>query len=150
MPEYTLHKDIDAPAARVFAISSDFENAASRVSGIQSVEVLTDGPVGIGTRFKETRVIFKREATEEMEVVEFEPPHRYRLLAESCGTRYETDIIVTPDGDDRCRLEFRMRPEPLTRLAKVLSFVMRPMIKSMLRLMDKDLEDVKRAAESQN
>ena len=147
MVKYTLGRDVDAPPERVFNLASDFAGSPERISGIERVEILTDGPVGVGTRFKETRIIFKREATEEMEVTEFEPPHRYRLMAESCGCRYQTDILVKPKPGGGSRIEFEFVPTPLTMTAKVMSFVFRPLMKSMLKLMERDLDDVKRAAE---
>jgi len=61
--QFTLDKHIAAPPMRVFAAASDFRNAPQRIHGIKKVEMLSTGPVGVGTRFKETRVLFKKEAT---------------------------------------------------------------------------------------
>ena len=68
MTTFTVKKHVNAPPELVFAKASDFANAPSFIGAIKKVEILTPGPIQAGTRFKETRVMFKREATEEMEV----------------------------------------------------------------------------------
>src|SRR5438046_1974470 len=89
---------VAAPPATVFDVFSDLDHAPGRVSGTQRVEKLTPGPVGVGTRFKETRVMFGKEATEEMTFTAFDPGRGYTLGAESCGCRYITDFRFEPDG----------------------------------------------------
>lgn len=146
MPEFTIEKDIAAPRERVFAEATDLAHAAEKIRGILKVEILTDGPVGLGTRFRETRVMFKREATEEMEITAFDPPSGYALGAESHGCRYHTEVRLEPDGEGT-RLRMRFRAEPVTLPAKLLSFMLRPMLKVGMKEVDKDLDDIKAAAE---
>ncbi len=146
MTKFSLTKHIDAPRETVFQLASDFRNAAEHVRGIKKVEMLTDGPVGVGTRFKETRVVFKREATEEMEVTVFDPPSRYVLECESCGCRYHTEFTFTTVGTGT-DVEMVFDAKPLTFFAKVMSFLMRPMMKMCLKETGKDLEDLRVALE---
>lgn len=68
MTPIRMSTTIQAPPERAFAAFADFPHAARSVSGIERIEMLTDGPVGAGTRFRETRIMFGREATEEMKV----------------------------------------------------------------------------------
>jgi carbon monoxide dehydrogenase subunit G len=146
MLQFTLEKHIAAPPARVFAAASDFQNAPQRIRGIERVEMLTSGPVGVGTRFKETRVMFKKEATEEMEVTAFDPPRSYTLGCESCGCRYSTVLRFTPK-DAGTDVSFTFEAVPLTSIAKVMSFLMKPMIKSSLKMIARDLDDLKASLE---
>jgi hypothetical protein len=110
------------------------------------MEVLTDGPVRVGTRFRETRIVFKREATEEMEVTALEPPERFAFGCESHGCRYHTQMTFEPasGGTD---VELRFEAVPLTRSMKVLAFLMAPMTRWIAKTCAKDLEDLKAAAE---
>jgi hypothetical protein len=137
---------VSAPPQAVFQQAADFPRAADRIRGILRIEMLTDGPVRVGTRFKETRMMFKRECTEQMEVSAFEPPHRYTLTSISCGCRYEATLRFTParGGTD---VEMTFDAQPLTFLAKLMSFMMRPMMKSCMKLIAQDLADLKRAIE---
>ena len=75
----SLTERIAAPPPEVFALFTDVANAPGRIHSIREVSLLTPGPVGLGTRFRETRLTLGSEETEEMEIVTFEPPHRYRL-----------------------------------------------------------------------
>ena len=142
----TIRESIAAPVDEVFAIASDFPHAAEFVSGITKVEMLTDGPVGVGTRFRETRVMYGREATEEMEVTGFEPPNSVTLGCESHGCRYRSVFTFEPTkGGTDVRLEFEATP--LTAFAKVMSFLMKPAIKGVAKAVEQDLRDIKSAAE---
>src|SRR5437016_2004343 len=73
MASFTISKQIDAPLDTVFGLFTNLAEAPRRIKGIKNLEVLTPGPVGVGTRFKETRVMFGRDCTEEMQITAFEP-----------------------------------------------------------------------------
>lgn len=147
MPSITVERSIRATPERVFDVSTNVREWADIVPAITRVEVLTDGPVGLGTRFRETRKMFGKEATEEMEFVQFERPRRYALGAESHGCRYLTSFEVVPNGDES-RLVMTFTGEPQTFAAKLMSFVMKPMMKKMADMCAKDLEAVKARAET--
>lgn len=87
---------IHAPLERVFEMFSDIHHSADLVDAITRVEVLTTGSIGKGTRFRETRVMFKRETTEEMEVTAFDPPHSYTVEADSCGAHFTSTFRFEP------------------------------------------------------
>lgn len=135
-----------APPERVFAMASDFPNAASIVEGITGVEMLTGGPVRVGTQFRETRVMFGKPATETMEVVAFDPPRSYTLRAGSCGAEFVSEVRCVPDGAGT-RLEIEMRCRPVSLFAKLMSPLSGLMMGSMTKLIAKDLADIARAAE---
>jgi carbon monoxide dehydrogenase subunit G len=148
---------IDAPQAAVFAAVSDFPNAASMVSGINSVEMLSkanDGTdIGVGTRFRESRTMMGKEAVEEMEVTEFDPPRAYTLSALSCGVRFDSRVTCLEEnpGQGRgggCRLSYDIKTEARSVFAKVVSPVMGVVMKgAMCKAMEKDLADIKRFVE---
>ena len=63
---FTLSRHVETPVDRVFEVFSDIPRSHEMVDQIVRIEMLTDGPVGVGTRWRETRMMFKREATEEL------------------------------------------------------------------------------------
>lgn len=80
---------------------------------VVKVEKLTEGPVAIGTRYRETRLMNKKEAQAELEVSGYEPPghfamrnvtsgiettYDYRLSAERDGTRVNLAAEVRAGG----------------------------------------------------
>ncbi|MBK8178639.1 MAG: SRPBCC family protein [Planctomycetes bacterium] len=146
MTSITSSRFVRASQAAAFALASDLRGAPSRIPAIVRLEVLTDGPIGVGTRFRETRRMFGREATEEMEVTSFDPPRSYAVGCESCGARYRSEFRFTPqDGGTEIRMEFAA--EPLTAMAKVMGFLMRPMMKKMVQTCAKDLDHLADALE---
>jgi carbon monoxide dehydrogenase subunit G len=147
MAEVKLVKHVQAPPDKVFRIASDFAEAAERIEGIQRVELLTPGPVRLGTRFRETRLMFGREATEEMEVTAFDPPHSYTLGCESHGCRYAAEFRFTASGTGT-EVAMEFKATPLTFLAKAMAVAMAPMIRQVADVCAKDLDDLKRAVES--
>ncbi len=138
---------INAPADAVFAAASDFANAPQRISGIRKTEMLTDGPVGKGTRFRETRVMFGKEATETMEVIDFQPGRSYTLGANSCGTEYRTLVSVRPAGPGS-EVTFDFTGTPRTLGARLMCALMGWMVKgACVKAVTKDLADLKVAME---
>lgn len=145
-----VHEKINAPPEAVFAAAIDFANAPQRITGIKKMEMLTQGPVGVGTRFRETRVMFGKEATETMEVVDFQPGRSYTLAAASCGCEYRTVVSVRPDGSGS-EVTFDFSGRPLTFGAKVMSALMGWMMKgACMKAVRQDLADLKAAVENPN
>jgi len=142
----TMSKQIDAPVETVFDLCSDLRNAAERIRGIVRLEVLTDGPIRVGTRFRETRIMMRKECTEEMEIVEFTPPRSYTVACESCGCAYRTQFRFVPDGRGT-RVDFDWSWQPLTFFAKLMMPLGKLMMGTMKKCIDNDLEDMKKAAE---
>lgn len=150
MAVLTVTSRIAAPQDRVFQLASDFANAAATIQGITKVEMLTAGPVRVGTRFRETRMMFGREGTEEMEVLEYAPDRSYALGAESCGCRYRSEFLfAAAEGGAATDVTVTFESTPLTLMAKVMGLLMRPMmtgtVRKCLRADLADLEDVARA-----
>lgn len=147
MPTVTITKRISAPSADVFRVAVDFSQLAQRVRGIDRVEMLTEGATQVGTRFRETRTMMGKEATEEMWVTVFEPPQKFCVEAESCGCHYKTWHYFMPiEEGTEVRLEFSGRP------VSVLGWLMTPLTSLMLgsikKMISADLDDLKSAVET--
>lgn len=141
---------IEAPAERVFALSTDIPRFGEVVGGIERIELLTDGPVGPGTRWRETRVMHGRRATEEMGITAFDPPRTVTIEADSHGAHYVSTYHFTPEGGGtRVALEFAAHPRSL--MSRLMTAVLgRVMLSSVRKALEADLRDVKRAAENTN
>ena len=148
MKEIVATAHIGASPAAVFAACTDFAGAAERISGITKMEVLTPGPVGKGTKFRETRKMFGKEATETMEVIEFTPNKSYVLGAKSCGCRYRSELTFNQNGNGT-DVAMSFRATPLTFMSEIMGAVMAPMMTGMLRkCLHGDLADIKKYVES--
>lgn len=148
MKPITCTVSINAAPEAVFAALTDFANAPERIKGIVRVEMLSEGAVGLGTKFKETRVMFKREATETMEVTVFEPPHRFQVSAGSCGAEFHCLFNITPEGNGS-RVDVTMTTKAVSLFAKLMSPLSFLMAGTMKKCMQDDLEGIKAYLEKQ-
>jgi hypothetical protein len=137
---------VDASPEAVFAVAADIAGWARSVSAIESVEMLPPGPVGVGTRFRETRTMFGRRASEEMTVAELVPPQRLVLTAFNHGTAYRAEHRFAPDlAGTRMTLVFEGRPTAL--LARLFAPLGRLFAGAVRRQLETDGADLKREAE---
>ena len=134
MAGITLTRQIAAPVDAVYREFTDIANVWEHIEDITKIEMLTDGPLRAGTRFRETRIMFKKPTTEEFEVTAVEPNKRFAMTSESCGCRYDMEPRFTADGDGT-RVDFAMSAKPLTFVAKLmtpLGWLMQGMMKKCI------------------
>lgn len=147
MARFSITLNVNASLEDTFAIFADFEHAAGRVEGIKKIELLTPPPVGLGTKFKETRIMFKREASEVFTITAYEPNRRYKMAATSCGAEYHCDFLFTPEGSGtKVVVEFATRP--ISFMAKLMTPLSMMMMGTMKKCIRKDMDDLTRAAEA--
>jgi carbon monoxide dehydrogenase subunit G len=107
MPTVAVSNEIDAPLDRVFETFTDIEHGPAHVSGIKKLEMMSPGPVHIGTRWLETREILGRLDTVEMEITSFERNRMYTITHHKAGVRIDTTFKFEPAGDrTRVTVEF--------------------------------------------
>lgn len=150
-----LERSIDAPADAVWHVLTDLEGAEAVLSGVTRIERLAGVGWAIGTRWRETRSMMGREATEEMEVVGIDPGRSTTVAAEAHGMRYRTEFTLeplpSPDGQPRTLLRMRFSGSYQT-----LSWVQRVAAKLTSgigmrvtrKAMQQDLDDIAAAAEA--
>lgn len=85
---------------------------------ITKVEYLTEQQRGVGTKFRETRVMRGREATTELEVREYEPPNSVRLVSDAGGTVWDTTFRLAEAGAGT-RLSMQMDAIPHKLMARL-------------------------------
>lgn len=98
MATVTVANEIAAPLDRVFQTFTDIEHASTRVSGIKKLEMMTLGPVHVGTRWLETREVMGRLDTAEMEITSFERNRMYTITHRKAGVRIDTTFRFEPTG----------------------------------------------------
>lgn len=147
MASITLTETVQAPPQRVWEVFTDLDLFEREVEGIQSVERIDGDGFQVGTKWRETRVMYGREATEVMWVTSCEAPQRYVVEAESHGAHYRTEYRFTADGGGT-RVTVEFGAEPTNTLTKLVSPIMfRAMKKSVAAAMGADLRALKVVAE---
>ncbi len=136
-----LSRTIDADTDVVFETVSDISNFSKAVPHIVRVEFLSDVKVGVGARFRETRLMRGREATTELEVTEFVKNERVRMVSDAGRTIWDTVFTVTPDENGRgTRLDMVMEARPYRFMAKLVG----PLMKGMIaRAIGEDLDAIR-------
>ncbi len=149
MSVLTASTHVKRPIEQVFQAYTELDKAVERIPSITELTVLTDGPFGEGTRWRETRLIFKKEATEEMWVTGFHPPESYTVEAESHGMKYATLFTFEPEGDGT-KVTWEFTGTPQTMGAKIMSPIFNLLLKgTMKKALLSDLEGIRDACEAE-
>ena len=96
MAKASVSREVGAPVAEVFALFTDIEHAAERVSGIKKIEIMSTGPFNLGFRWCETRELLGRLDDAEMEITSFERDHSYTVTHHKAGVRIDTAFTFEP------------------------------------------------------
>jgi len=99
MATVTVSDEISAPIDRVFQAFTDIEHGPVHVSGIKKLEMMTPGPVHVGTRWLETREVMGRLDSAEMEMTAFERDRMFTITHNKAGVRIDTTFWFEPSRD---------------------------------------------------
>ena len=143
MTRTTVTRSIDAPLEVVFDTISDIRNFSKAVPEIINVEFLSDVHSGVGTRFRETRLMRGREASTVLEVTDFVDDERIRLVADSHGAIWDSEFTVRQHGG-ATELTLTMDARPHGLLARLTIPATRGFVQKAL---EQDLDAVKRWCE---
>lgn len=145
MSHWTVNRRIAAPVEKVFDTISEIEHFSKAIPHIVEVEMLSDVTSGVGTRFKETRLMGKRKASTVLEVTEYLKNERIRLVSDAGGTIWDSVFTVKPvEGQTELTLTMEARPH------KFLARLMNPLIKGVLtKALEQDMDCVKEYCEEE-
>ncbi len=141
-----VSRHIAAPIDVTFNVFSDVTQIAERIQGINKVDILSEVTHGGGTRWRETRVMFGREATEEMEISAYTPSQSYEVVASSHGMDYHT-IYTFTEQDGGTHVEMVFIGTPITLAARLMSPLASLMQGSTQKALEADMDDLKRVCE---
>lgn len=143
MSGFNMNEWIARTPKEVFDFITASENAPKVAPNIKSMVKLTEGTVGVGTRYRETRLMNGKEAQAELEIVDFEPGQRYAMKNATDGieTIYRYTFKQENDGtriDLVCKLN-----------ASGVKKLMLPLVTSILKKEDGDhLQRLKKVMEN--
>lgn len=138
-----------ASAADVWAVVTDVEGSVSTLSGVTHVERLDGGDgFSVGTRWRETRVLFGKEATEEMAVTAVDEGRSYTVEAENRGTHYTSELSVEPTADGST-IRMTFGAQQAGRFGRLMARTVGKAFEGATRqMLEQDLADIAAAAEA--
>ena len=142
MTGFNMNEWIARSPKEVFDFIASSDNAPKIVQSVTSMVKLTEGPVRVGTRYRETRLMHGKEQQAELEIVEFEPTQKYAMqnMTEGIETVYQYNFQPERDGT-RIDLVCEVK-------AKGVKKLMLPLVVSILKKEDGDhLQRVKKVLE---
>lgn len=144
----TVETEIGAPLLEVWRLVTDIENAVATIKAIQKIEILERPQSGVvGLKWRETRTMFGKAATEVMWVTDAVEGSHYDTRAESHGSVYKTRVALE-NRNGRTGLVMTFEGEPQTLGAKIMWGLTGFLFKGATRkALAKDLADIKAALE---
>lgn len=135
----------------IWEVIADIEHSEKNIIAIENIEVIKKPVEGIlGLKWRETRVMFGKAATEVMWVTDAVPNKFYKTRAESHGAIYITTLSIL-EKDTYCVLSMSFEGIAQSFIAKLSSAVFgRMMMKSTEKALLNDLKDIKRIVENNN
>ncbi|MCM3439459.1 SRPBCC family protein [Metabacillus halosaccharovorans] len=106
----------------------DLNSAQKWMKGLVKIERMDEGPLKVGSEWRETRKMFGTEATEHFEVVELQEPHKIVLRCDGTkgttgkGEFLFTYILSTKNNSTEIKLDGKING--LTGLAKFFGKIM--------------------------
>ena len=140
---YELSRTVSAYPQTVFNTVADIMDWPRIIEGVRSVELLTTGPIRVGTKLRLKRVLFGHEMISEVEVAALDPPRRLRLLAQGGEFPYELDhqIDAVYMVGTRLMLIFQTMPDS-TAERTALAFITPVVWTSLRGELERDLDDL--------
>ena len=136
--------EIDKPKDLVWYAITDIENWSNMITGIIDLKVLKKPEKGIvGLKWIETRKLFGKESSETMWITDSTEDEYYCTRAENQGAIYVTKMSVDEAaGKTLLNMSFSATSESI--FIRFISSIMGFFIKkSMVKMLQKDLDDIK-------
>lgn len=146
MSRRSTSRQINAPITAVFDAITNIEKFPEKNPDIVSVEILSDQKTGVGTRFRETRRMGKREGVTELECTEYVENERVRFVTDQGGTIWDS-VYTTQTIDSETLLTLEMEARPHQLMAKIVVPIMLGVIS---KAVEKDMDGVKTYCEGRS
>lgn len=137
-------RTISAPIDNVFQAISDINLYAQAIPHIVNVEILSEQKSGLGTRFRETRHMDKRQMVTELEITEYKVPHLVRFVSDEGGTVWDT-VFTFEEHSGKTIMNMSMEAKPHKLLARLMNLVIKGFVQKAI---EADMDAVKEYCEA--
>lgn len=99
MAGFAMSEKIARSPRDVFDFITTPDNAPRIMPNVKNMIKLTEGPVGVGTRYRETRLMNGKEEHAELEVMEYVPGEKYAMRNLTAGIETVYRYTFHPEAD---------------------------------------------------
>jgi len=140
--------EIAAAKEDVWRVVTDIDGWTDTIRAIQKIEVLERPVTGlVGRKWRETRTLFGKTATEVMWITDVKENEFYQTRAESHGAVYISRIAIA-EQESGVKLMMGFDSMPQTLPAKIMAATMGRMFKkATMNALREDLQDIKAVVE---
>ncbi len=143
MINYISSVSVSAPLSLVFDTVARIDQFSKAIPHIVDVEFLSEQQYGVGTRFKETRLMNGRKASTVLEVTELVANEKIRLVSEAGGTTWDSTFTLE-EVDGQTHLQLHMTAKPHHLFARLGTSMAKKMLQKAL---DQDMRSIKEFCE---
>ena len=143
--QITTKRIIEAPVKKVFDCVAHIEQYRKAQPHIIDVEFLTEQRVGTGTKFRETRMMHGKQQLTELEVTQYVPDEKVRMVNVTNGTTWDT-LWTFRQLENGTKMDFCMQASTQSRIAKFALMLLKPFISYAVTT---DLDRLKQYCESE-
>lgn len=98
MKGFEFSEHIAKSTQEVFDVISNPTEATKFLDNIKESRKLTDGPIAVGTTFRETRVVSGKEASADLLVSAYQPDTHVSISTEAEGIKVAYDYRLAPEN----------------------------------------------------
>ena len=148
MARYEYERSINASPDACYALFTDLDRVQEISSEVVEMSKTNDMGFEPGMTFTCTRQMMGKNHTESLEVETAEPGKSYSIGCESCGGKWVSSYVFTPEGSGtHVRMEMDCTPRSL--LAKITMPITSLLFSGMVnKSINKELDELKAACEA--
>ena len=142
---------IDDTKEQIWKVITDIENSVNTIEAIEKIEILERPASGLlGLKWRETRIMFGKSATEVMWITDSAENEYYQTRAESHGAVYISRLQIETQGGETC-LRMLFEGEPQGTFAKIMAAATSFIFKGATqKALDEDLRNIKTSVEKKD
>lgn len=138
---------INAPSDKTYRLFADIKNTDKNIEAIEKIEMIDAPKTFVGTKWRETRTEFGKQATVEMWVKEASENKYYVVESFDHGVHYLSRYDFEPVAGNKTNVVFTFEGRAMTFTAKLMSAMFVLFARATKKLFLKDMQDLKKALE---
>ncbi|PGT81317.1 MULTISPECIES: SRPBCC family protein [Bacillaceae] len=147
---FESQKNLKVSKQKAYTALLDLDSAENWMQGFVGIERLDEGPLKVGSEWKETRKMFGKEASEYFEVVELKEPDKIVLRCDGTkGTTGKGEFLFTytlSSINDHTEVKLNGEINGLSGLSKIFGKLV---VGSFKKACEKDLDALKKHLENE-